>query len=122
MPRSRTVRVGGFQWTPNPDFADDHKNDPKFQNFSFRLASSAARIARTHVPSGFMQKGSLQARLQGRRATTKLNAGANAQVVFQGSGWHLIEFGTPTTPPHAPLRKGIEAAGMRYQPRGGGEE
>lgn len=107
-----------MKFKPNPEFANDLKNDPKFQAFMFHRASDAARIARTHVPRGFMLKGgaSLEAKLQGRRAGTKLNAGETAQVVFISPGWHLVEFGTPTTPPHAPLRKGIEGAGMKFKP------
>lgn len=125
--RSRTRRVQTstgktFIFTPNPEFAKDHKQDPKFQSFMFRLASEAASIARTHVPDrGFMGIAADKGKLQGRRAGTKLNAGENAQVVFPSPAWHLIEFGTPTHAPYAPLRKGIEGAGMRYQPRGLGE-
>lgn len=120
MARSRTRRVQTstgktFTFTPNPNFTNDLKSDPKFQSFMFRLASEAASIARTHVPPGSWM-GLKPSQLQGRRAGTKLTTGTNAQVVFPGHAWALIEFGTPHTPAYAPLRKGIEGAGMKFVP------
>lgn len=97
-----------FKFRPNPKFAEELKHDPEFRRFAMSKAQDAADKGAQHVPPGFMVRG---------RKPTAEQASDGATLVLEGPGWHLIEFGTAGSPPHAPLRKGIEAAGMTYKPR-----
>jgi hypothetical protein len=37
-------------------------------------------------------------------------------IVAADFGWHWIEFGSVNNPPYAPLRRGVIAAGLRFEP------
>lgn len=99
-----------FTFKPNPRFTDELRRDPQFRAFALSKAQQAAQIAESHTPKGFMAG----------RAGKKPHAESTpegAALVLEGSGWGLIEFGSANSSPHAPLRKGIEGAGMKFKPR-----
>jgi hypothetical protein len=37
-------------------------------------------------------------------------------VIAADPFWHLVEFGSVNNPPYAPLRRGVIAAGLRFEP------
>jgi hypothetical protein len=44
-------------------------------------------------------------------------AGAAVRLVIGEPRWHIIEHGSSKNPPYAPLRRGVEAAGLRWERR-----
>lgn len=94
--------------TPNPTFLAELKKTAQWRQFTMAAAQRAATIGREHASDGFMGPASqLQARM----------GPDGGQIVHDSPGWHLEEFGTPHTLPRAPLRKGVEGAGMKFQGR-----
>jgi hypothetical protein len=35
-------------------------------------------------------------------------------IVTDSSIWHIIEYGSVNNPPYAPIRRGVEAAGLKW--------
>lgn len=96
-----------FKFTPNPNFVEELKRETAMRRFMLDKANDAARIARTHASRGFM----------GPVTDIKVEVrGDTVSVVHDSSGWHLEEYGAPNALPRAPLRKGIEGAGMEFVP------
>lgn len=98
-----------FRFTPNPRFAEELRRDPEYRRFTMGAAQAAADVAKQHMPGdeAFMMNGA-----QPHAESTD----DGAALVLEGPGWGLIEFGSRNNAPYAPLRKGIEAAGMTYKP------
>lgn len=42
---------------------------------------------------------------------------AAVQLVIGEPRWHIIEHGSVKSPPYAPIRRGVESAGLRFERR-----
>jgi hypothetical protein len=96
---------------PNFGFERDMKRDPKYR------AALRVRVEATAVPavkrladaagSPWMPRG-------GRAITTEQD-GDTVYIVNTDFGGHLVEWGSANNPAHAPLRRGVRAAGLRLR-------
>jgi hypothetical protein len=43
--------------------------------------------------------------------------GAAARITITEPRWHIIEHGSVKNPPYAPIRRGVDAAGLRWERR-----
>ena len=93
----------------NPHLAEQLAHDPEWQAYALEKAQEAVEAIR-----GLQRHGGLFGRDTTFKAVRSFD-GASPAIVVSGSTWHLEEFGTPTTPPFAPIRRGMEAAGMTYR-------
>ena len=78
------------------------------------LETAADRIVRAAKSAAPTNSG-------GYRDTIKTGAdGGTVYVYTDDIAGHLIEWGSVNNPPYAPLRRGVRAAGFRYEDKGVG--
>jgi hypothetical protein len=87
---------------PNPSFVDELSADPATQSCMEGFANTALEFAQAISPSKtFSERLSVQV------------DGDDIAVVSDWSLWAIIEYGSVNNPPYAPIRLGIEAAGLQ---------
>lgn len=95
----------------NPSFARDMSRHPLFLA---RLRAVTEAEVRPVVESLASQVGAPWMRRKGARATIVVEQSIEGvRVVNTDHAGHLMEFGSANNPPHAPLRRGVRAAGLR---------
>lgn len=98
-----------MKFRPNHRLAADLKRDPDFTDGLRDVAESARehadQIARA-AGAPWMPKGGNQ------QAVVIETDEDGVHLVLTGHGAHLVEFGSQNNPPHAPLRRGVSAAGL----------
>jgi hypothetical protein len=111
---------------PNPGFSAEMEGDPEFQA---GLREHAEQEVVPHVEAQVSaangpwmpRKGHKPVEVveaEGRRWANQHGSGVTGgavYVVLTEHGGHLMEYGSKNNPPHAPLRKGVMAAGMDVQ-------
>lgn len=98
-----------IEFIPNPAFAEEMALEPTTHEAMRPLAEAALAAAAAASKSRQF------------RAALSVEEGEHGPVLV--CGWHLwniIEYGTSHNPPEAPLRKGVEAAGLTLTDRGVG--
>lgn len=107
--------AGGFRFDPNPAGIDDLAKGSPATAFALEEAAAIAaenmtRLATLSGSAFFDFRGSIDW-FDARDVGGEL-------VAYAGSdspGWHLQEYGTSRLHPFAILRKGIKAAGIRFE-------
>src|SRR5262245_47965930 len=96
----------------NPGFEADLRKQPAFHEGMTGAAKAVARFAEQFAKAAgapwMPKKGSGTGRIfrvEGR--------GGEVRVVNPHHDGHLVESGSKNNPPHAPLRRGVRAAGLR---------
>jgi hypothetical protein len=90
----------GARYTPDRRFERAQSREPDTKRYMGDVAQHIVDRAKSNTPSGFM----------GQRK--RLRATRDGEV-FGGPAWHLVEFGTVTTSPRAPIRRAVEQLGLR---------
>lgn len=88
------------RYVPNPGFEGQIKREPRFRAGMAETTSEVKRQVQAAAPN---QTGHYRRSIRddGERVWTTDIAG------------HIIEWGSSRTPPYAPLRRGVRAAGLR---------
>lgn len=94
---------------PNPRFGAEVRKQPAYRATLVEAAGAvrdqAAQLADA-VQAPWMRRAGAD--------TIEVDAtGEDVAVVNRDFGGHLMEFGGRNNPPHAPLRRGVQAAGLR---------
>jgi len=93
------------RYVPNRTFDKLITQDAQYRDGTTAAAEAVAKTAEGSAPRGFM----------GTRSTYGARWEGSNAVVTAGPGWHLVEFGTYRTRPHATLRKAVEANGLKLE-------
>lgn len=93
----------------NPTFEAQIEHTPEYLA-SLAAAAEAARAAAERFAT---QAGAPWMRRKGARSTVVIDKSPiGVRIVNTDHGGHLMEFGGRNNPPHAPLRRGVRAAGL----------
>lgn len=96
---------------PNPGLAAQLQQQPAhrsaLRSAAARIAQEAGRIAR--------EEGEPWMERQGEPRVVVVDTDDGVAVVNTDHGGHLAEFGSKNNPPHAPLRRGVIAAGYQLE-------
>lgn len=95
-------------FTPNPKFLGELAADPASRRVMEGFANTALEFARLESPSKTFSD----------RLGVEVN-GDEVALVSNWSLWSIIEFGSVNNPPYAPMRRGLEAAGLQLTDDGG---
>lgn len=102
-----------MSYRPNRDFARELKRDPRTA-LAMRAAAELARARAEQLASAaggpWMPSG-------GRQIVVE-QIGSHVRLVNTDHAGHLLEWGSVNNPPHAPLRRGVRAAGLRLTEHG----
>ncbi|MBA3583709.1 MAG: hypothetical protein H0W36_04130 [Gemmatimonadetes bacterium] len=95
---------------PNPGWQDRLREQPEYADGLAKVAELARERAdqfATGAQAPWMRR-------KGAAATVIVQrSGSTVRLVNTDYGGHLMEWGGRNNPPHAPLRRGIQAAGLR---------
>ena len=98
-------------YVPNPGFSTEIMRERDFMDGLKRAAEGAARhaenFARGHGAPWMPRAGA-------DNLIEVVEDGGNVYISNTDHGGHLLEFGSKNNPPHAPLRRGVQAAGLRF--------
>lgn len=94
--------------TPNPKFVDELRADPATRAAMEGFANTALEFARLESPSKTFSE----------RLDVEVS-GDEVALVSNWSLWAIIEYGSVNNPPYAPIRRGIEGAGLQLTDDGG---
>lgn len=89
---------------PNPGFIEELKRDSAYQDALEEKAEAVRAAAKPLTPR------ILPRQAEALEVQTDEDG---VRVVNTDSGGHIAEWGSVKTPPHAPLRRGVQAAGLR---------
>lgn len=89
-------------FTPNPKFIDELVADPATHAVMEGFANTALAFATAESPTK---------EFSDRLAVE--DDGDGVALVNDWSLWAIIEYGSVNNPPYAPIRRGIEAAGLQ---------
>lgn len=89
-------------FTANPRFLDELKEDPATRATMQGFANRALEFARIESPSKTFSD----------RLDVEVD-GDEVALISTWSLWAIIEYGSVNNPPYAPMRRGIEAAGLQ---------
>ena len=94
----------------NPRLEQQLQRQPQLRRALTEFAEDAQRHA-----EGFMQAagGPWMPRKGSRSSTKVVTEGDEVRLVNLDHAGHLQEWGSRNNPPHAPLRRGVRAAGLR---------
>lgn len=90
-----------MSFIPNPDFVDELEADPETVTCMEDFANTALDAARAVSPSKTFSD----------RLSVEVN-GSDVALVSDWSLWAIIEYGSVNNPPYAPMRLGLQAAGL----------
>lgn len=95
---------------PNPTFAAEMARTPRMQRVLLEAAQAIADEGRNAVPVGDdPRRGHIRDRI---RATQQHG---DTRTEIDDPFGHLAEWGSVNNPAYAPLRRGVEAAGLRFR-------
>lgn len=95
---------------PNPNFQRQIEAQAQFRN-GLRDAAEPARAAAERFARA---KGAPWLRRKGARGLIVVDVRASGvRIINTDHGGHWQEFGSRNNPPHAPLRRGVRAAGFK---------
>jgi hypothetical protein len=94
------------RFQPNPRFQQEQNRDPQTRNAFFLRLETAAEEARARAPK---RSGRFHESI--RAVLTK----DGPRLISSSPYWHWFEFGSVRHRPRAPLRRGVEAAGFRFE-------
>jgi hypothetical protein len=99
-----------IRFTPNPAFEAELAADPATHGamVSFGRTALAGAQAAAPVRTG-----------RYRDSLELLDDGEQVALISTSSLWGLIEYGSVNNSPSAPLRRGVEAAGLPFSDTGG---
>ncbi len=89
-------------FTPNPNFLQDLQADPETVHAMEGFANTALEFAQIASPSKTFSE----------RLSVEVD-GDQVALVSDWSLWAIIEYGAVQSPPYAPIRLGIQAAGLQ---------
>lgn len=97
------------RFKPNPLFQEHLARDPEFRK---AIAAHAER-ARGHAQAMARADGAPWMRRGSADTIVVSTDGDEVRLVNTDHAGHLMEWGSANNPPHAPLRRGVRAAGLR---------
>lgn len=83
------------------------------------MRDAAAAIA-DEVKNQAPERTGYYARRVRHRAGDDYDGSATAEVYSLDEFWHIVEYGSLTSPPYRPMRNGVEKAGARFRDPGPG--
>jgi hypothetical protein len=99
-------------YVPNPGFSTEIMKERATLDGLAESAEGAAQMARNFAGRPWMPRAGAGEQIQ------VVESGGNVYLVNQDHAAHLKEFGSRRSAPTAPLRRGIEAAGLRFKDEG----
>jgi hypothetical protein len=104
-------------FTYNPAVEKQLLRDPNMAQMLATYAEAGAENARADAPTGHRHRG-LHYRDSIHAAVGVDGRGPFGRVFSVDFAAHLVEFGSVHNPAYAPLRRGVEATGLRVTDRG----
>ncbi len=101
----------------NPQIEREILRDPHMMTVLGTYAEAGAEHARADAPTGHRHRG-LHYRDSIRAVVGVDGRGPYGRVFSVDFAAHLVEFGSVNNPVYAPLRRGVEATGLRVTDRG----
>lgn len=95
---------------PNPRLAEQLRAQPKFQA-AMRAVAEPARAAAEQFARA--AGGPWMKRKSAKGLIVVDITADGARITNTDHGGHLAEYGSRNNPPHAPLRRGVRAAGLK---------
>jgi hypothetical protein len=92
---------------PNKDFPQEFADDPETRKGLAEAAEPARQMAETLAKSIMPRQGV-------SRQIEVVETSEGIFIVNRHHGGHLDEFGSSKNPAYAPLRRGVEAAGLKF--------
>lgn len=97
------------EWTPNPDGVKELLSSPQAVNALGEIAAMAGQQVQRAMPS------TRQARAISTTAGVE-NGVAVGVIATDSPIWHLLEYGSAKNPAYRPFARGVQAAGLDYEP------
>jgi hypothetical protein len=95
---------------PNPGFVKELELDEKTVDAYVKAAEASADNANDLRHRFYREEGAVLVRNESSRVHL------NVYIVNTDSGGHMDEWGSVNNEPYAPLRRGVENAGLEFQP------
>lgn len=95
-----------MQFRANPNAERELRAQPAFKAHMRTTTTAVAVEIKTAAPRGSGPKaGGYKRRVRPR----------GTRVIVGDPFWHLVEYGSRNNPPYAPVRRGVRAAGLRFE-------
>lgn len=101
-------------YVPNPGFSKEIMDEPE----TLEGLAESAEGARQHAENFAAAAGGPWMPRAGEEQIQVTESGGNVYIVNTDHAGHLLEWGSKNNPPHAPLRRGVQAAGLRFKDEG----
>ena len=98
-------------YVPNPGFSREIMREPETLDGLAESAEGAARHAENFAGRPWMPR-------PGGEHIVVVQEGGNVYIANKDYGAHLKEWGSKNNAPIAPLRRGVQAAGLRFKDEG----
>lgn len=95
---------------PNPELAAELGRDPRYQHALSEAAGEVRDAAERLAPRGPDPRGGHVA-----DHIRVVEEDGEVRVAIRDPFGHLVEWGSRNNPPYAPLRRGVQAAGLRFR-------
>lgn len=100
-----------MSWRPNRAFNTEIRRDPEIKHAAKGELEDAIPYIRQRVTAA----GGAWMPEKGKRQLEVIEVAGETVLTNRDHGGHLMEWGSINNPPHAPMRRGVRAAGLRFR-------